>query len=87
MVFVWIVIASLPLALSVWALLDVTRRPAWAWSLAERSQLNWLLAIILGTFLVIIGVIISSWYLLRVRPVIAAIENGNLDRLDRLDPN
>lgn len=81
MVIVWIVIASLPLALSVWALLDVARRPAWAWSLAERSQLNWLLGIILGTFLVIAGVVISSWYLLRVRPVIAAIEAGDLDRL------
>lgn len=79
---VWLLLASIPLGLSLWALLDVARRPAWAWSLAGRSQLAWLTAIAFGLFLVIGGLAIATWYLLRVRPQIAAVESGDLGRLD-----
>lgn len=32
--------------------------------------------ILLGTFLSVLGVGLSLWYLLKVRPVISAVENG-----------
>jgi hypothetical protein len=69
---------SLPLALSMWALLDCARRPRWAWALAGRSQQWWMVAILCGFLILIGGVAISGWYLLRVRPVIAAAEGGQL---------
>ncbi len=82
MVLVWLFIAVIPIGLSAWALLDCARRPSWAWSLAGRSQLAWLGAIAFGVFLLIFGMAISVWYLLMVRPQIAAIEAGDLRRLD-----
>ena len=65
-----------PLALSVWALLDAARRPRWAWALADRNQVAWMTTILAGILFVCAGLAISGWYLLRVRPVIAAAEAG-----------
>jgi hypothetical protein len=80
--YVWaaitIVFFSIPLGLTVWALLDCARRPAWAWALAGRSQLVWMATILCGVLCVIPGIVISLWYLLKVRPDIAAIERGDL---------
>lgn len=78
MVIVWLFIGVIPIALSVWALLDCARRPPWAWSLAGRSQVAWLGAIAFGVFLLVFGLAISVWYLLMVRPRVAAIEDGDL---------
>ncbi len=77
MVIVWLLVALVPIGLSLWALLDCARRPPWAWSFAGRSQVAWLGAIAFGIFLLIFGMLISLWYLVRVRPVIAAVEAGD----------
>jgi hypothetical protein len=77
MVIVWLTIGLIPASISLWALLDCARRPPWAWSFAGRSQVAWLGAIAFGFFLLIFGVAVSVWYLLRVRPAIAAVEDGN----------
>jgi hypothetical protein len=71
-----VIVLSIPLALSVWALLDAARRPGWAWALAERSQAMWIALICVGILSVCGGIAISCWYLLRVRPQIAAAEDG-----------
>ena len=68
----------LPLALTTWAFLDVARRPSWAWALAGRSRVKWLIGIALGVLTLIGGIAVSSWYLLRVRPLVAAAENGDI---------
>lgn len=67
-----------PLALTLWALLDAARRPQWAWALADRNQAVWIAVILLGVFSVVGGVLVCLWYLLRVRPVVAAAESGRL---------
>jgi hypothetical protein len=72
------VAAAIPLALSVWALLDAARRPQWAWALAERRQVVWMAAIMLGTLTVIGGVLLSGYYLTRVRHEVAAAEEGRI---------
>lgn len=69
-------VLCIPISLSVWALLDCAKRPAWAWALADRSRQLWMFAILCGILFVIAGLAISIWYLLRVRPQIAAIERG-----------
>ena len=71
-------ILSIPLAISVWAFLDVAKRPAWVWAFSGRRQVVWLAAIGLGVTTVVGGLIISTWYLSRVRPTLAAIEDGNV---------
>jgi hypothetical protein len=70
------IVLCVPLALSLWALLDCARRPAWAWALVGRRQVVWMAAILVGFLTVVGGVVISSWYLLRIRPQVAAAEDG-----------
>ena len=71
-------VAAIPLSLSVWALLDAARRPQWAWALAERRQVLWMAGVMLAAFTVIGGVAVSTYYLLKVRPQIAAAEEGRV---------
>ena len=68
----------LPLALTMWAFLDAAKRPGFAWALSGRSRVTWLVLIALGVLTLIGGIAISLWYLLRVRPVVAAAEDGVL---------
>jgi uncharacterized membrane protein len=73
-----IAVSAIPLGLSVWALLDVARRPAWAWGLAGRDRVLWMYLILAGILCLPVGICLSAWYLLRVRPIIAGVERGNL---------
>ena len=73
------VLACIPLGLTLWALLDAARRPRWVWALSRHPQLPWLAAVVAGGLLTVLGVGISLWYLIRVRPDLAAIEAGRID--------
>ncbi|MEZ5381797.1 MAG: hypothetical protein R2754_08365 [Microthrixaceae bacterium] len=73
-----VLLAAAPLGLSVFALLDAARRPAWAWSLAQRPQAMWMAMILVGTFLSVLGVGLSLYYLVRVRPAVAGAEEGRI---------
>ena len=70
--------AAIPLGLTLWALLDAARRPQWAWALAERRQVVWMAAIMLGTLTVVGGMVLCAWYLTRVRHEVAAAEDGRI---------
>ena len=72
--------AAIPLALSVWALLDAARRPGWAWGLTGRDRALWIAGICLGILSVIGGLVVSGIYLVRIRPEVAAAERGDLRR-------
>lgn len=76
-----VVVASffaIPLGFTIWALLDAARRPEWAWALAGRRQVVWMAAILFAALTVVGGMLVSSWYLARVRHEIAAAEDGQL---------
>jgi hypothetical protein len=75
-----VLLCSVPLALTVWALLDAARRPEWAWALAGRRRVVWLAAILFGAMVLIVGVMVSTVYLVRVRPEVAAAESGRVRR-------
>jgi hypothetical protein len=68
----------IPIGLTAWAFLDAARRPSWAWSLAGRSQVGWMVGTFLGVLTVIGGLLISGYYLAVVRPEIAAAEEGRI---------
>ncbi len=69
---------AMPLGISLWALLDAAKRPGWAWAFAGRRQAVWMAGIMFLTLSVIGGLLISGWYLLKVRPIIAAVEDGDI---------
>lgn len=69
---------SVPLVLSVWALLDAARRPEWAWALARRRRVVWMAAIGFGVMTMVLGLVVAVVYLVRVRPDVAAAEQGRL---------
>jgi hypothetical protein len=62
----------------VWALLDAARRPEWAWALAGRRRVVWIAAIVFGAMTVLVGLVVATVYLVRVRPEIAAAEEGRV---------
>jgi hypothetical protein len=69
---------AIPLGITMWALLDAARRPQWAWALVGRRQVVWMAAIMVGVLTVVGGMAISLWYLVKVRPLVAAAENGRI---------
>lgn len=71
-------VACLPLGISLWALLDAARRPRWVWALSRHPQAPWMAAVAVGVLLTVLGLGISLWYLLKVRPTLAAIERGDV---------
>lgn len=77
--FTLTVFACIPIGLSLWAFLDAAKRPQWAWALSRHRQVVWMAGILFGVLTVILGLVISLWYLLKVRPVIAAVEDGDFD--------
>ncbi len=77
-VVVSVLVAAIPIALSVWAMLDAARRPEWAFSFVNRSRTVWVAACAIGVLFCVPGLLISLWYLLRVRPQVAGVEAGRL---------
>lgn len=73
-----IFVTSIPLAVSMWAFLDAARRPEWAFALANRNRTAWVTATLVGTLFCLVGVVVSVWYLVKVRPVVAAAETGRI---------
>jgi hypothetical protein len=73
-----VLVCSVPLALTAWALLDAAGRPEWAWALAGRRRVVWIAAILFGGMTVIVGLVVSLTYLLKVRPEVAGAESGRL---------
>jgi hypothetical protein len=72
-------VVCIPLAVSLWALLDAAHRPGYAWALAARNRVAWMAAILVSAFLVLPGIVVAVWYLVSVRPRIAAAEEGNVE--------
>jgi hypothetical protein len=70
--------AAIPLSLTVWALLDAAHRPEWAWALAGRRQVVWMAGIMFAALTVLGGLLVSTWYLLRIRHEIRAAEDGDI---------
>jgi hypothetical protein len=73
-----VAVFSVPLVLTGWALLDAARRPEWVWALAGRRRVVWLAAILFGGLSVVVGLVVSTVYLVRVRPALVAVESGRL---------
>ena len=79
MAFVAVGLGLVPFGVSIWALLDVARRPAWAWALASRDRTTWVATVVFAAILPLIGIAVAVYYLARIRPQISAVEAGDFD--------
>lgn len=70
--------AAIPIGISLWALLDAARRPRWAWALSGRRQIVWMAMIMFGALSLVGGLVISGWYLVKIRPRLARVEGGDV---------
>lgn len=77
--FALTVFFAIPISLTLWALLDAARRPQWAWALSGRRQVVWMVWIMFSALTVVGGMLVSSWYLSRIRHEIAAAEDGRIE--------
>jgi hypothetical protein len=73
-----VLLCSIPITLTAWALLDAAGRPEWAWALIGRRRVVWIAAILFGGMTLIVGVAVSLTYLLKVRAEVAGAESGRV---------
>ena len=77
----WVAIASIPLVFVGGTFLNAAQRPQWVWVMSGRTQIGWLALLAIGTPVAPIGVPCALYYLLKVRPALVAIENGDVSEL------
>lgn len=75
---VWIAIAGAPIAFIGLTFLHAARYPQWVWAFSERTQVVWLAGLLMGAAVVPLGLPLAVWYLVKVRPVLQQIEQGNM---------
>ena len=64
------VVALFTLAMVLWALVAVLRRPSWAWAEADRSKVLWTVLLVMGLFLPVLGIALAMWALIGVVPMV-----------------
>lgn len=79
-----IAIAGSPIAFIGLTFLHAARYPQWVWAFSERTQIVWLAGLLMGAAIVPLGLPLAAWYLIRVRPVLHQIEQGNMSHF--VDP-
>lgn len=77
----WIGLAGLPIAFVGLAFLHAARTPQWVWIMSGRTQIYWLLGLLLGAGIIPLGVPAAVYYFWKLRPDLDALERGDLGRL------
>lgn len=75
-----VVLISIPVLTTLWALLDAAQRPRWVWALRGRSQVNWMAGIMFSSILFPIGLAVVLYYLIQVRAELHMLEGGDLSQ-------
>ena len=65
-----------PFALLVWGIVDAASRPAWAWQQAGQKQTLWIVLMVVGLFMCVVGAALALVYLLAIRPQVASQQIG-----------
>ncbi len=77
----WVLLASVPFVFVGLTFLHAARVPQWVWALSGRTQIIWLVVLLVGNAALPIGIPAAIYYLLRVRPLLVKIENGDISTL------
>jgi hypothetical protein len=65
-----------PFALLVWGIVDASSRPAWAWQQSGQNQTLWIVLMVVGLFMCVVGAALALVYLLAIRPQVASQQIG-----------
>ncbi|MDP9452377.1 MAG: hypothetical protein M3P97_03085 [Actinomycetota bacterium] len=72
-----LVLLLVPLGISLWGILDAAARSDGAWQQAGQSKILWIALQVVGIFLfVVVGLAVSVFYLVAIRPKVSAAELG-----------
>ncbi|HEY8524050.1 MAG TPA: DUF2516 family protein [Acidimicrobiales bacterium] len=63
-------IGLVPLALTIWGIVDAASRPDWAWQRSGQNKVLWVALQVIGLF-VCLGWILSIVYLAAIRPQVS----------------
>lgn len=63
-------VAVVPLALTIWGIVDAASRPDWAWQRSGQNKVLWVVLQVVGLF-VCLGWILSIVYLAAIRPQVS----------------
>ena len=77
----WVGLFSIPFVFVVLTFLHAARVPRWVWVMSGRTQIVWLVVLLIGNAALPIGIPAAIYYLLRVRPTLVAIEAGDFSEL------
>lgn len=77
----WVGLLIAPLVFVGAAFLHAARFPQFVWILAGRTQIVWLASLITGTLILPIGIPLAIYYLIKVRPVLSAIDAGDISKM------
>ena len=70
----FLLLALIQVALPIWALIDATSRPDWAWQASGQSKTTWIVLNVIG--LLFCGIVIGLIYLVGIRPKVAMAQHG-----------
>lgn len=73
-----IALAGLPIVFVAVAFLHAARVPQWAWAMSGRTQIVWLVTLLLGVAIIFAGVPAAAFYFWKIRPLLDRIERGDL---------
>lgn len=77
----WVALLSIPFLFVGGTFLHAARVPQWVWVLSGRTQIIWLVVLLVGTAALPLGVPAAIYYLIRTRPQLANVENGDISDL------
>lgn len=77
----WVFVVSIPFVFVGITFLHAARAPQWVWVLSGRTQIVWLVVLLVGIAALPLGVPAGAYYLVRVRPTLSKIERGELSEL------
>jgi len=63
-----VLLGVVPLALSIWGLVDASSRPDWAWQRSGQSRTLWIVLLAVSLPMCFVGAVLALVYLLAVRP-------------------
>lgn len=76
-----IAVSSIPMVFVMVAFLHAARVPQWVWAFSSRTQVVWMAMLLVGVAVVPVGVGLAIWYFVKIRPVLIAIERGDVNGL------
>jgi len=77
----WVALWSIPFVFVGLTFLHAARVPQWVWAMAGRTQVLWLVVLLVGNAALPVGIPAAIYYIIRVRPLLKRVESGDIRSL------